>query len=480
MATDNSGHELVIRKTLRNSILDGASYSAMLGLTQSYVVPFALALKATTTQIGLLSSIPNLTMALSQLAAPRLTWKAGSRKRFILPVVLVHALMWIPVLLIPYLFPGDKVWWLIGLMTLSAVFGSLANPAWGSMMADLVPEDTRGRYFSRRGRICDFVMLVVSFVAGGILQWTTGNPFLGFSIIFAGAVISRLTSWYFLSRMHEPLLKETANTHDGLLSTIRKLRSSNLGRFITYVSLINFATSLAGPFFAVYMLRDLKFDYLTYVAINATATIATITFLTRWGRRADRAGNIKVLRITSFLIPLVPTLWLVSKQVYYLIPIQVLSGFAWSGFTLTSSNFLYDASPKEGRTQSIAIFNAINGLAICLGALAGGFLAPRLPQLLGNNLLCLFLISGILRGFVVILLLRRISEVRRVPKVGTLELLFGKPVLLWVSLRNSLEMVFPPFPRPESILTPSPEPVTIPPRYQFIEASRSPPIVDDS
>jgi MFS family permease len=470
----------IIRKTLRNSVFDGVCHSAMLGLTQSYVVPFALALKATTAQVGLLSSLPSLVMAFSQLAAPRLTRKAGSRKRLILPVVLVHALMWIPVLLIPYLFPGDKVWWLIGLMTLSAVFGSLALPAWGSMMADLVPENTRGRYFGWRSRICDFTMLVISFVAGGILQWTTGNPFLGFSIIFSGAVVSRLTSWVFLSRMHEPLLKEPVKNYGNLPDTIRKLRSSNLGRFIVYVSLVNFATSLAGPFFAVYMLRDLGFDYLTYVAITATATIASVTFLTHWGKRADRAGNLRVMRITSCIIPLLPLMWLVSKQVYYLIPVQIMAGFAWSGFTLTSSNFLYDASPQEDRTQSIAIFNAMNGLAICFGALAGGFLAPRLPQLLGNSLLCLFLISGILRGFVVILLLRRISEVRRVPKVSSLELLFGKPVLLWVSLRNRLEAVIPPVSSLETGLLPSLKPVTISGTYQFPGASRSPPFFDDS
>jgi MFS family permease len=479
MTTTNPGQNL-IRKTLRNSIFDGASHAAMLGLTQSYVVPFALALKATTAQIGLLSSIPSLTMALSQLTAPHLTRKAGSRKRIILPVVLMHALMWIPIMLVPYLFPGDKVWWLIGLMTLTAVFGSLALPAWGSLMADLVPEDTRGRYFGQRSRICNFTMLVVSLVAGGILQWTTGSPFLGFSIIFAGAVISRLTSWYFLSRMHEPLLKETANNHSSLLSVIRKMRSSNLGRFIAYVSLINFATSLAGPFFAVYMLRDLEFDYLTYVAITATSTIATITFLTRWGKRADKAGNIKVLRITSFLIPALPILWLVSKQVYYLIPVQILAGFAWSGFTLTSSNFLYDASPQENRTQSIAIFNAVNGVAICLGALTGGFLTPRLPQLLGNSLLCLFLISGVLRGFIVILLLRKVSEVRHVPKVSSFELLFGKPVLLWVSLRNKLESVIPPISSLETGLIPSLKPVIVSERYQFTRTGRSPPFFDDS
>lgn len=72
-----------VRKSLKYSILDGSAHSAMLGLTQDYIVPFALALKATIAQVGLLSSVPNLTMALSQLTAPHLAERAGNRKGLI-------------------------------------------------------------------------------------------------------------------------------------------------------------------------------------------------------------------------------------------------------------------------------------------------------------------------------------------------------------------------------------------------------------
>jgi MFS family permease len=414
----------------------------MLGLTQEYIAPFALALKATTAQIGLLSSIPNLTMALSQLSAPRLVEKTGSRKSLILPMVLIHSLMWLPILLIPYMFPGDRVWWLIGLMTLSTVFGSLPNPAWGSMMADMVPETERGKYFSRRGRICGLVTLVFSFIAGAVLQWFTGNIFLGFSIIFGGSILFRLISWYFLWRMDEPPQRIKRGQRFGMAAIAKNLCSSNLGRFTIYFSALYFMVCLAGPFFAVYMLRDLKFDYLTYVAINATATLSSLIFLTYWGKRTDRAGNMKILKITSVLIPVVPVLWLVSKQVYFLIPVQILSGFAWSGFGLASTNFLYDASKSEVRTQNIALFNAISGVAMCLGSLTGGFIAPHLPRLFGNNLLTLFLLSGVLRAVVVASLLGHIREVRQVPKIGALELIAGKPRFVWPGIGSLLESVF--------------------------------------
>jgi len=97
--------------------------------------------------------------------------------------------------------------------------------------------------------------------------------------------------------------------------------------------------------------------------------------------------------------------------------VQILSGFAWAGFNLASSNFLYDASTPENRTRCIAVFNAMNGGAICLGALLGGYLVSHLPPVFGYQLLTLFLISGLLRGLVAATLLRYVSEVRQVPIV---------------------------------------------------------------
>jgi len=401
-----------VKKSLRYSILDGSANAASQGLTQDYITPFALALKATTTQIGLLSSAPSLATALSQLAAPQLSERAGSRKGFILRAVFIQALLWAPILLIPYLFPEQKVWWLIAFFTLSTAVGAMTSPAWGSLMADLVPAEMRGRYFGLRGRICGFVALALFFIGGLILHFSAADIFLGFSIIFGAALLFRLVSWYFLSRMYEPPLLMGWWDRYSLPDLVNSLTSSNLGRFIAYSSLMSFATYLASPFFAVYMLRDLRFSYLTYAGITAAASLASLVFLTFWGRRADRLGNVKVVSAASILIPLVPLLWLVSHRLYYLIPVQILSGFAWSGFSLASANFVYDASAPENRTRYIALFNATNGGGMCLGALLGGYLASHLPPVLGYPLLTLFLVSGLLRALVAVALRHHFSEVR--------------------------------------------------------------------
>jgi len=423
-----------VNKSLRNSLFDGSAYSAMLGLTQSYITPFALTMKATTQQIGLLTGIPNFTMAAAQFAAPALSERIGSRKGFILPLVVMHAVMWLPVLLIPYLFQTHQVWWLIAFMTLSTAFDSAVNPAWGSMMADLVPTQMRGRFFGLRNRITAFVSMAFSYAAGGILQLLTGNTNLAFTIIFIGALASRLVSFYFLSKMYEPLSAATEKRgHESMLKIARSLFSTNIGMFIIFCALMNFTTTVAGPFFAPYMLEDLKLSYIVYTALNSAAGLATVGFMTWWGKRIDRAGSIKILKITSLFVPFVPLGWVPLHSVWWLIIMQVFSGFAWAGFQLSSGVFIFDAAPPQNRTRYIALYNCLAYLGVSVGSLVGGIVAPLLPPIMGSYFLSIFAVSGVARLAVALFFRPRIKEVREVPQIEASELLFSDFQRPWIN-----------------------------------------------
>jgi MFS family permease len=398
----------------------------MLGLTQNYITPYALTMKASIQEIGLLTSVPNFTMAAAQFAAPTLSERAGSRKGFILPMAFMHALIWLPILLIPYLFHTHQVWWLIALMTLSTAFDSGLNPAWGSMMADLVPAQMRGRFFGLRNRITAFVSLAFAYAAGGILQVLTGNTNLAFVIIFTGAMASRLVSFYFLSQMYEPLSPATEKRdHDGVLKIARGLFSTNIGMFIVFCALMNFTTTIAGPFFSPYMLVDLHFSYIIYTVINSVAGFATVGFMTWWGKRIDKAGSIKVLKITSLFVPFVPLGWAVSHTLWWLTVMQIFSGFAWAGFQLSSGVFIFDAAPPQNRMRYIALYNSLIFLGVSLGSLTGGIVAPLLPPFMGSYFLSIFIVSGVARLTVALFFLPRIKEVRKVPQIEARELLFS-------------------------------------------------------
>ncbi len=404
-----------VNRSLRLSILDGASYNAMLGLTQDFMAPFALALKASTAQIGLLSSLPNLALALSQLGAPYISERLKSRKSLIVPLVLVQAVLWLPLFLLPQLFDGAAVWWLIGLFTAGSVFGMLGNPAWGSMMADLVPQGMRGRYFGSRNRIGGLSLLLAFFLGGAVLELSADQVMLGFAVLFGGAAIFRLASAIFVARMYEPPPPQRCPDKFNPVKEIKTLPGTRVGRFSIFVAAMMLSTYVAGPFFAVYMLRELGFSYWMFVVVTAAAAVSNFLFMGFWGRCADKIGHLKVVRLTSLLIPINPILWLGGIGLPYLIAIQVFSGFSWSGFNLSSINFLYEAAAPERRTRAIAVYNALSGLAICVGALLGGLLAPRLPEISGHGFLALFLLSGLLRCLVVAVLLPRVERSTAAP-----------------------------------------------------------------
>jgi len=225
--------------------------------------------------------------------------------------------------------------------------------------------------------------------------------------------------------MYEPPTRVTNEHYFNFWDFIKRARESNFAKFVFYIASINFSVNISGPFFAVFMLRDLNFNYVIYTVIVTSATIATLLTMNLWGRHADRTGNLKVIRLTSFFIPIVPVLWLFSREIYYLVIIQVLAGFVWAGFNLSVMNFMYDAVMPEKRTRCIAYFNVINGTAICFGALLGGVLAKVMPPLFGHRLLALFLLSGIMRAIFAFIFLPKIKEVRRVKEIRSIDLFFS-------------------------------------------------------
>jgi len=388
----------------------------MVGLTQDYVPAFALALRATIAQVALLSSIPNLVSAIAQLGTPQLVHNLGSRKRLVLIMVFLQATLWAPVLLIPHLVPDHRVWWLITLFTISTLCGNLANPAWGSWISQLVPQDFRGRYFGFRTQILVLATLSFTILGGIVLKSFSANIFLGFGLLFGGAMAARFISWHFMHKIYEPPLPNT-QVKFKLSHFLKEPRFANLRKYMVFAAAINFTVNLAAPFFAVYMLRELGFNYITYMVVNGCATLGNFLSLSFWGNHTDRTGNRRVLMLTSLLIPLVPLLWAINNNLYFLIPVQLLSGFAWAGFNLASINFLYDATTAEERVACISCFNVANGLALSLGAFIGGYLATHLPLFHNSSILTLFILSGILRALVTAVMLR-FKEVRHIKEIN--------------------------------------------------------------
>ena len=412
-------------QSLRVSFLDGIFASLMGGFTLEYFAPFLLLLGATAKHIGMLTALPNLFSSLIQLKSADITNRFKSRKKLIAIFILLQDLTLVPMALAALLKWGNP-YFFIAAVVLFTCSGAFVAPAWLSLMSDLVAEGERGRYFGWRNRALGFIIVGATLTAGLVLQiMKKFDIFLGFTIIFSFAFIFRMISWYFFCKMKDPAAGQKEEESFSLFDFLKQIRKSNFAKFVIFVSGMSFSVNLAAPFFAVFMLRDMRFGYFLYTIITISATLMVYSVIERWGAHADRLGNLKIIRFVSPLIGIIPLFWIFNHHPVFLIIVQLFSGFAWAGFNLCAANFIYDAVTPRKRTRCISYFNVLNGLAISSGAILGGFLLNSLPALLGYKVLTLFLISSVMRMAVSAYMLPKLKEVRQVERIKSNELFFS-------------------------------------------------------
>ena len=424
------------RRTMRLSLKEGSAAAVMTGAGESYIPAFALSIGASNFQIGLISALPALFSPISQLLGSSLMEKYP-RKNIMTRGPLLQALMWFPIIALGliYWYSSSNLMptLLVIIYPVYAFFGALLTPAWFSLLGDIVPKRIRGKYFGKRNKMCTAVAVVTTVTVAFLLDFfkTKGLVLFGFSIVFAIASIARMISSYLLSRHYEPPFKLEHGYYFSFWQFVKKAPGNNFGKFVIYTGLIYFAVMVASPFFTVHMLKNLQFSYTTYVLVNISSTVFTFIFSPVLGKFADRYGNKELMRFGSILIPFLPFLWLFSGNPWYLafVP-QLAGGLGWAAFTLASSNFIYDTVTPQRRGICVTYFNIFIYAGTFLGSVVGGILAAYVPIKFMNNILFIFVISGILRALVSIIMLPRIKEVREVRPLSSNPLIYIKEMNL--------------------------------------------------
>jgi len=423
-------------KTLHASIRDGVSYAVMMGAGENYVGPFGIFLKATTLQVGFLSTIPQLFFAVMQFVGARTISYFKDRRRVVFSGALAQACTWVPIALLPFIFGINttSVLFLIGLVTFHRGANGITVPVWSSLVGDLISPEIRGRFFGHRNRLAGMSSFISLLLAGGILHLfeTRKSAEYGYLIIFLVAFLARLDSAKWIGRYDNPVFEIKPEDDFTFLQFIRRSPQSNFAQFVFYVGVVNIAVSFSGPYFALYMLRDLQFSYMEFTIVSAISTITQFLTVRYWGEISDRFGNRKILGLCGWFIAAIPTLWLVSTRIWWIAIVQMCAGFIWAGFGLATGNFLFDAVTPPKRALCVAYQSLVNGVCVFIGSTAGGYVSTRLPAAyhLGSfvwhpisPLPVIFVMSGVMRLVASSLLLKRFKEVRPVEPIGNRELM---------------------------------------------------------
>jgi len=436
---------LQIQRGLRLSTLEGCVATVQGQLTSgAFQTGFALLLGCSSFWLGALGGIPALA-GLVQLFSSFLAQRYGERKTLIAWFSVTSRLLWVPILLIPFVLP--KPLWVgafLLLTLLSALCMNVSAPLWTAWITDVVPEGSRGRYFGQRNMYAGWVGLVVPILGGYFLDAATkrhgGSIPEAFAVLFGAASVFALGSFGLILRSPDvPKIKSGADgqpKESALAYYKAPFADRNFQRVMAFLAAMVVGQSIAGQFFTVYQLKYLHLDYTAFQLLTAVATLASLASMPLWGYLADKYGNKPVLMISCGLVLVPPLLWILaapdgisglwaydsagglrlSVTKLIVVVLNLFSGLGWAGVGLTQFNLMIGSSPAEKRTVYVSAIAAISGLAGGLAPLAGGALMVAFGHLsfpdhgyIRNNYHLLFLIATLLRG-AAILLVRPIRE----------------------------------------------------------------------
>ena len=424
--TANGLNRLEVLQGLRISIWEAAFATIWAALTSgAFLTGFALWLGADSFAIGLLTAIPTFA-GLVQILSSYTGERRKTRKGFAAGFLLAGRMLWLPILLLPWLLSHTAVYPFLLLFTASFVLVNIPVPAWTSWMSDLVPADYRGRYFARRNMIAGIVGMLISLPAAWFLDVATKRhhwEFTGFGTLFGVGAAGALIAYLFLLRQPEPpkQIAPASEAPEGLKGMLAYFRAPfadpNFRRLMLFNTLFGTGQFFAAPFFTVYALQVLKLNYIWLQLFATLTSISSLASMPLWGYLADKFGNKPLLAIGVCGVFTLPITWMWTTPnhalttLLLLVELNLVGGLFWAGVGLTQFNLLIGFSPQGKTSIYVATMAAVTGLAGGLAPLLGSAVMKALQGWSGNllgltltNYHITFLIAALLRIFALIFL----------------------------------------------------------------------------
>ena len=415
----------LVRRALQLSVWDGVFANLYAHLTGGvFLVGYALALKASEVQIGLLAAFP-LLANISQPFSTYVLERIGRRRPLALLGGSFARLIWLVLIALSLVLTSRRslLYWSMWVIALSQVGTAVNNLAWMSWMADLVREEMRGRYFGLRNAALGVAALLATLAGGYFLDlWKESHPrgeMDALRVLFFAGVLCGVLSLFIQSRIHEPPHLEGDDTLPFRQRLLLPFQDDNFRRFLIFIVVWNFAVYFTAPFFAVYMLKTLQLSYTAVATYAVLSSVADLASAQLWGRLSDRETNKPILLMTSFFAALIPYGWLFTDRSTFilLVLLHLQGGLFWAGIRLCTGNLVLKISPTAHRSIYFSVFNAMAGLTAVIAPILGGFAIKHLPDLLRlyalpwSPFLVLFFVSSTLR-LAALPLLTKVSEPR--------------------------------------------------------------------
>jgi MFS family permease len=346
-----------------------------------YIPLFALAAGANTGEIALLAAVANLVSVAGYLPGAWIASRLRTRKAMVLAAAYGPGRLMLPLLaILPFMIPaGPTLVLLIIVVNALRIFGgSLGNASWTSFVADLVPQESRSRFFASRFIAIGLAALAASPLAGAIIRIVNGSEthaLPGYQVaLFCAFSLGLFSTWFFI-RIPEPPSRSRTRLRGQARSLLSLLRRNPGFAWLAASSFLwGAALNMSGAFFNVFIVTELGGNAAYVGVIAGSYALTGLVGQLLFGRLSDSRGNRATFILTGLIIPFLPCLWAFATTPLHGVLINGLSGIFWAGYSLTSFNILLEMSPPEDRESAFALYQTAVAVSAVIGPLIGGVL----------------------------------------------------------------------------------------------------------
>ncbi len=387
-----------MNRSLRFNI--AAGFLGMFWLCVPIGAPLPLlmdAVKASSTELGLLAASWQVAM-LVQIPAALFAQRLSRRKPFWAATALFHRALWASPALLPILLPGQQAcwpFWIIVSLSLSNAFANMGTASWSSWMADIVPHETAGAFWSLRQQAISAGLILGTAWYGLILDHDSSHDGMrGFQWVFLICAILGMGDILVHLFVDEPVPVKPEHSPPLWAQLRAPFATPGFGTLALAMafwtgaqSLVGYTLALPGFFSMVHLHNSFGANYSQASYLFIAAALGAALFSNTLGRWMDKAGAAAVMMRLALFAPLTMLAWWAAvpgkttlfghtlpSAVLWMSAAGLAQGALYIGTLLCQFRLTQIFLPAEGRTLAMAIHWSLAGFGGAIGAFAGGWI----------------------------------------------------------------------------------------------------------
>jgi len=350
------------------------------GLSLAFFPVIARRTGASSFQMALLTSAPFLG-ALFTLYWSRLSNRTSKMKFFIWVKLLARTMIFLMAIAV-------NPWIFIALVFLNSFFEQAGSPAYTGIMKEIYPDGFRGRAMGYAASEQALSAILACLIGGVLLDR------ISYRYVFPLAATIGIFSLTYFGKIKTKSNNNGQNQRKQGFIPFEAAELFRQDRPFFYYCLIffmgGFGSLLAMPLYPIFLVDIL---HASNTLMGTLASISSLFWMISyifWGRWIDKKGEISLLTISFLLISLIPLLYAVSFNLWFIILASVVSGFT-IGTELIRINYI----AKISRDENVQTYQGIDFSLMGLRGIVAPFLGVGIMSLMGirTALLISFMIT---------------------------------------------------------------------------------------